>query len=526
MKPWSERTTAERVGLVGGIAAAIIAALFGMTRLGQPPEPEPAAIADTGQSAPTEAGNAAGSAVEATPSAATAEAGSEQEEDPAATAADTEGDTTAQTAGDTAAETADADQADSAAGTADATASAEAAPSDPATRDAATDPATTEGEAAVAIAAPETSTEPADGATTAAETAPETTAETSNAEAPAGAADPALAAAPEFDLVRVARDGSAVVAGSTAPGASVKLLLDGAEIGAVPADAQGSFVALFNLAPSAAPRILTMVAVLPDGTELAADGRIAIAPTVAPSLAAAPDTDTTDTGAELAAAPDAPAAPVEDAPAALLVTDEGTRILQSAGDLSPAMASNVTVDTITYTPEGAVQLSGRGTGGAVVRLYLDTVQVADTTVDGQGGWSLTLGDVAPGLYTLRADQIGPDGQVTSRFETPFQRETVEALAAAAAGAGTASGAGGAETVSATPDAGATDAAGSEGIAAEPAAQGPVSVTVQPGFTLWRIARENLGDGVLYVQVFEANKDQIRDPDLIYPGQVFSIPEAD
>lgn len=522
MKPWSERTTAERVGLVGGIAAAIIAALFGMTRLGQPPEPEPAAIADTGQSAPTEAGNAAGSAVEATPSAATAEAGSEQEEDPAATAADTEGDTTAQTAGDTA----DADQADSAAGTADATASAEAAPSDPATSDAATDPATTEGEAAVAIAAPETSTEPADGATTAAETAPETTAETSNAEAPAGAADPALAAAPEFDLVRVARDGSAVVAGSTAPGASVKLLLDGAEIGAVPADAQGSFVALFNLAPSTAPRILTMVAVLPDGTELAADGRIAIAPTVAPALAAAPDAEATDTGDEVAAAPDAPAAPVEEAPAALLVTDEGTRILQSAGDLSPAMASNVTVDTITYTPEGAVQLSGRGTGGAAVRLYLDNAQVADTTVDGQGGWSLTMGDVAPGLYTLRADQIGPDGQVTSRFETPFQRETAEALAAAAA-TGNDSAAPGAEAQGADPSstdpAAPVDASGAATVA--PAAQGPVSVTVQPGFTLWRIARENLGDGVLYVQVFEANKDKIRDPDLIYPGQVFSVPES-
>ena len=52
---------------------------------------------------------------------------------------------------------------------------------------------------------------------------------------------------------------------------------------------------------------------------------------------------------------------------------------------------------------------------------------------------------------------------------------------------------------------------------------PVTVTVQPGFTLWSIAKENFGDGILYVQVFEANRDKIRDPDLIYPGQVFSIP---
>ena len=51
-----------------------------------------------------------------------------------------------------------------------------------------------------------------------------------------------------------------------------------------------------------------------------------------------------------------------------------------------------------------------------------------------------------------------------------------------------------------------------------------SVTVQKGDTLWAISRERYGDGILYVKVFEANRDAIRDPDLIYPGQVFTIPE--
>ena len=53
--------------------------------------------------------------------------------------------------------------------------------------------------------------------------------------------------------------------------------------------------------------------------------------------------------------------------------------------------------------------------------------------------------------------------------------------------------------------------------------GTVLVTVEPGFTLWRIARETYGEGILYVRVFEANRDQIRNPDLIYPGQVFAVP---
>ena len=63
-------------------------------------------------------------------------------------------------------------------------------------------------------------------------------------------------------------------------------------------------------------------------------------------------------------------------------------------------------------------------------------------------------------------------------------------------------------------------------AAAPAPPPPVSVTVQPGLTLWAIAQENFGDGVMYVEVYAANKDKIRNPDLIYPGQVFTIPKAD
>jgi nucleoid-associated protein YgaU len=65
---------------------------------------------------------------------------------------------------------------------------------------------------------------------------------------------------------------------------------------------------------------------------------------------------------------------------------------------------------------------------------------------------------------------------------------------------------------------------SETAAAAPPPPAPVTVTVQPGFTLWAIARGRWGDGNMYVQVFEANRDRIRDPDLIYPGQVFTIPD--
>ncbi len=318
-----------------------------------------------------------------------------------------------------------------------------------------------------------------------------------------------VVAPPVFDLVRVERDGSALVAGTAQAAATVSLRINGTEIVAVPADGAGKFVAMFNLAPSEAPRMLGMVMVLADGTEVRSTQTVAIAPTLAPAVEVA----AAEAGTDAAATATAPE-PV--APAALLVTDEGAKVLQSAAAL-PEMALNVTVDSISYSPEGDVQLAGRGTAGALVRVYLDNAQAGDGVIGEGGDWSLTLLGVEPGIYTLRVDQLDGTGKVTSRFETPFKRETVEALAAAAAPAAEAQ-----TDASAGADA-AAEGAGAEGAGADEGAAGPVSITVQPGFTLWAIARENLGDGVMYVQVFEANKAQIRDPDLIYPGQVFTLP---
>jgi nucleoid-associated protein YgaU len=47
-----------------------------------------------------------------------------------------------------------------------------------------------------------------------------------------------------------------------------------------------------------------------------------------------------------------------------------------------------------------------------------------------------------------------------------------------------------------------------------------------GDNLWNIARAHYGTGWHHTKIFNANKDQIRDPDLIYPGQVFSLPKVD
>jgi nucleoid-associated protein YgaU len=59
----------------------------------------------------------------------------------------------------------------------------------------------------------------------------------------------------------------------------------------------------------------------------------------------------------------------------------------------------------------------------------------------------------------------------------------------------------------------------------PAATSGTTYTVKPGDTLSKIAQQHLGDAGAYMTIFEANKDQLKDPDKIFPGQVLKIPQA-
>jgi nucleoid-associated protein YgaU len=491
--------------VIGGVAAVIAALFYGAWSVSRPAV-EPVGVVTstgTGEAVPAEGEDAAGVGDAGSTEAAVAEAAPEAEADAGAEATEA--------------------QAGSEPG-ADAAAGEEAAVAETAT-DA----------AAGAAADAGTDVEPV------AEAVPDATVEVVPEAVPE-----VVIAPPSFDLVRVEKDGSALVAGAAMPEATLSLRVTGEEIVTVPADGQGNFVAMFNLAPSVAPRVLSLVMITPDGAEVAAEGSVVIAPTVAPvAVAAVPEEEPREDAMAEAGTPEVVPEPEAEvasaAPAALLVTDEGAKVLQSAEAMPPELVANVTIDTITYTPEGAVQLAGRGTPERVVRLYLDNAPLSEATISATGDWAVTLPEVAAGVYTLRADQVDAAGAVTSRFETPFKRETVEALAAASAGeagaeaamqaesAGEAAadgGAGAEPAGEAVAEDGAATEAVAEGAAEPAAAVAPVTVTVQPGFTLWQIASEQLGAGPLYVQVFEANKDQIRDPDLIYPGQVFAIPKAE
>ena len=297
-------------------------------------------------------------------------------------------------------------------------------------------------------------------------------------------------------------------------------------------------------------------------------------------------TDATETDIEIETAPTQTAlteAPADAAPATVILADEdGVRVLQ---DGTPSAANPaVTIDTISYSSNGDVILGGRGQAGNFVRIYLDNQSIATSKISANGYWSLELSDIEPGIYTLRVDELNATGDVVSRAETPFKREAAEELAelmapetepeepsvevpsqnvaeAQSAQADAPSSDApetAAETVADTgsdtaPDTSVTqvevtvqaevaelnpqDEQSSDGetVATEAQPADTASVlrtpsqtfrvrTVQPGSTLWAIAKESYGAGIEYFKVFEANKERIRDPDLIYPGQVFEIPD--
>ena len=64
-----------------------------------------------------------------------------------------------------------------------------------------------------------------------------------------------------------------------------------------------------------------------------------------------------------------------------------------------------------------------------------------------------------------------------------------------------------------------------GGAAGQGTRGGGTYTVKPGDTLSKIAKDKLGDANAYIAIFNANKDQLSDPDKIKPGQVLKLPQA-
>ncbi|GGE97580.1 LysM peptidoglycan-binding domain-containing protein [Stappia taiwanensis] len=339
------------------------------------------------------------------------------------------------------------------------------------------------------------------------------------------------ASVPTFDVMRVERDGSAVVAGRSEPGAIVALLSNGKVVGKGIANATGEFAIVLEepLAPGAhsvtlevrnaegettaqsvqslavsvpqdpasgevlvmlnAPGTASKILQKPEVLEAAAETAGGEAPTdeVAPGEVAA-------TGA-----PDTAARPEDAAPAESAAED-------ATG--APAAAPTVTVDAVE-TEDSKVYVAGAGEPNSDVRVYLDNKLVGEARTDSKGRWLLEADSaVAPGEVDVRADQVAPKtGAVTARAEVTFNRADEDDIVL-------------------RPVAASGSVGGGEGASGDAAKRQIANIIIRSGDNLWTISQRRYGEGLRYTTIYQANKDQIRDPDLIYPGQVFMMPEGD
>ena len=302
---------------------------------------------------------------------------------------------------------------------------------------------------------------------------------------------------PSFDVARIEPTGEAVIAGRAAPGATVELLRNGEVHDRVVADQSGQFAMVPRPLPPGTYD-LTLRSTQPDGRQATSKQSVAVALEPVP------------TGRPVVA---------------LMTPDKPTVVLSQPAAPKP-VAGAVVAEAVEIEPGGKFHVSGRSRPGAAVRLYLNDSFVASVTAGADGRFAVTINEgIKPGNYRVRLDEVEANsGTVHARAEVPFTvpENVVTGSVSAQAAASNRPNVAVAQQqpqlapASATvlPDAGSPSAVVVPKIA---------TTTVSRGDSLWRISHLAYGAGTRYAVIYQANRQQIRNPNLIYPGQVFVVP---
>ena len=314
-----------------------------------------------------------------------------------------------------------------------------------------------------------------------------------------------ISKAPAFDVVRVEPSGEALLAGRARPNASVTLVDRGQAVAEAKADADGNFV---MTPPALKPGDYALT--LRDGHGSAAvESKQSVVVSVPVSKAQQ---------VVVAMAEPGKATTVLSAPPQ---TKEPAAQTPAAADAKPVAAQKLAIRSVEVENGSGLFASGVAPPDTDVRVYLNNSRVADVVAAAVGAWTVEVRKgLTPGRYAVRADALKPDRSVSARVEVPFE---VPAQLEA-------------ETT-------ATLSAPAPAVMANPGLLRPVNVAASPGRlsqadavvdelktelvsrgdNLWRISRKRLGHGTRYTEIYAANVAQIRNPKLVYPGQVFVLP---
>jgi hypothetical protein len=299
---------------------------------------------------------------------------------------------------------------------------------------------------------------------------------------------------PAFDVARIEPTGEAVIAGRAAPGATVELLRNGELHDRAVADQAGQFVIIPPRLPSGTYD-LTLRSRQADGKEATSKQSVTVA-----------------------LEPKATDRPV----VALITPDKPTVVLSQPAAPKPA-AGTVVVEAVEIEPGGKFHVGGRARAGGAMRLYLNDSFVTSVTAGEDGRFAVTINEgIRPGSYRVRLDEVEVNsGAVRARAEVPFNvpdtvvTGSVPATAASkrqevAAAQGPQLAAAGATALP-------------EGSPSAVVVPKITTTTVSRGDSLWRLSHQAYGAGTRYAVIYKANREHIRNPNLIYPGQIFVLP---
>ena len=325
-----------------------------------------------------------------------------------------------------------------------------------------------------------------------------------------------------IDLARVKPDGAAVFAGTAAPNAKIRIFEGDILLGETVANANGEWVIVLEKSLAAGQHLISVAMERSDGTTEMADRSLAVEiyqdTEIKPLVALLPETETevpvliqspddVDTVKPAAATSEAivadaakPAAAAseaivaDDAKPAAAAMPEITRAAPAKPQAkSPIVASQIATSqiaalapsAIVWRDASSVLISGTSRGGIRVTVNDAKGQFGEALVLADGAWQVAGSlDMDIALNQLRFALFDDVNQIIARYDLPVKARDL--------------------------------AKGQDG--------SPL-VVVNKGDMLWRIAYQQMGKGVRYVDIVRRNKQDIINPDLIYPKQIFAVPQS-
>ena len=297
-----------------------------------------------------------------------------------------------------------------------------------------------------------------------------------------------------INLARVRPDGSAIIAGNAAAGSTINLIKDGQIIGTATTSDQGEWVIIPDMMLEQGAHLLSIEIINPDGSKQIGDMALAIEmidSTETPLVALVPYTEEATTAATLLQAPDAidptASSSADTVKATTAVTETEASTIAAADTevaITPVMP-RITIRSIQAVNPKTISISGVAEGGEAVRIMLNGIEAASSTPDDKAMYAVLI-TIDPDLakYTLKSILNDKDNNAIASASITLSKAQID-----------------------------------QGL------DGNALIVVQKGDALWRIAYKTYGAGIRYVDIVRQNPTKINDPDLIYPDQIFVIPNG-